>query len=323
VKTSQTYSRIIKSEALRLGFSGCGISEAGFLHMDAERLNTWLEKGYNSGLVYMEKHFDLRTDPRRLVEGAKSVVSVILNYYPPKKQTDPEAPVIAKYAYGKDYHQVMRKKLRSLLAFTSALIPGCAGSVFSDSAPVMEHALASRAGLGWIGKNSLLLTSDFGSFVFLGEMIVTAKLGYDHPIKEMCGSCRSCITSCPTAAILENRTVDAGKCISYHTIESKTPDIPETFNGKFQNRVFGCDICQDVCPWNTRATPHHVEEFNPHPDLLTMNKNDWHHIDKDKYNGLFRGSAVKRAKFEGLKRNLDFLKFQGDENKGTLGTLRQ
>jgi epoxyqueuosine reductase len=308
VKTGQTYSQLIKSEALRLGFSDCGISAANFLHEEADRLNDWLSKDRHAGLSYMENHFEKRTDPRQLVEGAKSVVSIILNYYPPKKQNDPEAPVIAKYAYGKDYHKVILKKLKSLLSFTTELIPGCDGRVFTDSAPVMEHAWASRAGLGWIGKNSLLLTSSFGSFIFIGEMIITSELEYDRPVIDMCGSCRICITSCPTGAIVNDRIVDAGKCISYHTIENKTPAMPEHLQYKFANRVFGCDICQDVCPWNRKATPHNTEEFNPHPDLLAMSKKDWYLIDKDMFNDLFRGSAVKRAKFEGLRRNLDFLK---------------
>ena len=308
MKTGLTYSQQIKDEALRLGFSDCGISAAEFLTQDSERLKTWLDNDYNASLAYMENHFEMRTDPRKLVENAKSVVSVILNYYPSKQQTDPEAPVIAKYAYGKDYHDVIRDKLKSLLSFSAELIPGCEGRVFVDSAPVMEHAWASRAGMGWIGKNSLLITSKFGSFVFIGEMILTAELEYDKPVNDMCGSCRNCITSCPTGAIVDERVVDAGKCISYHTIENKTSEIPESFKNSFKNRVFGCDICQDVCPWNRKLSAHSISEFNPHPDLLTMSKKDWQLMDFDKFNMLFKGSAVKRAKFEGLKRNLNFLK---------------
>ncbi len=307
MKNNQTYSRQIKSEALRLGFSDCGISAADYLPGEALRLKNWLENGYNAGLSYMENHFNKRVDPRKLVEGAKSVVSVVLNYYPEKEQTDPEAPVLAKYAYGQDYHQVIRKKLNALLSFTNELIPGCEGRVFTDSAPVLEHAWASRAGLGWIGKNSLLLTSRFGSFVFIGEMIVSAELEYDRPVNDMCGSCRNCITSCPTGAIVEDRVVDAGKCISYHTIENKTVEMPEELRGTFKNRVFGCDICQDVCPWNRKASAHTTEEFNPRHELLSLGKKDWYLMDKETFNNLFRGSAVERAKFEGLRRNLDFL----------------
>ncbi len=306
--TNKTHSQLIKSEALRLGFSDCGISAAGYLESDARHLEDWLARGRNAGLSYMENNFEKRTDPRKLVEDARSVVSVILNYYPPEKQADPDAPVIAKYAYGKDYHDVIRNKLKSLLTYTTELIPGCEGRVFTDSAPVMEHAWAGRAGLGWIGKNSLLLTSRFGSFVFIGEMIISAELEYDQPINDMCGSCRNCITSCPTGAIVEDRVVDAGKCISYHTIENKTMEMPMVLKDQFANRVFGCDICQDVCPWNRKATPHSVEEFIPPADLLSMKKADWYLIDKPKFTELFRGSAVKRAKFEGLIRNLEFLK---------------
>ena len=308
MNNGQTYSRQIKSEAIRLGFDGCGISNAEFLAVEADRLKYWLANGYNAGLSYMEKHFEKRTDPRLLVENAKSVISVILNYYPRQHQTDPEAPVISKYAYGKDYHIVILEKLKSLLSFTSELVPGCEGRVFTDSAPILEHAWAARAGLGWIGKNSLLLTRRFGSFVFLGEMIITAQLDYDKPVIEMCGSCRNCITACPTGAIISDRTIDAGRCISYHTIENKTPEIPEIFKAKFQNRVFGCDICQDVCPWNQKLTPHNVEELNPSKELMSMSKNDWYRMDKEKFTSLFKGSSVSRAKYEGLKKNLDFLR---------------
>jgi epoxyqueuosine reductase len=307
VKINPSYSRQIKSEALRLGFSDCGISAAEFLPLEAERLRNWLSKGYHSRLSYMENHFEKRTDPRLLVESAKSVVSVILNYFPASQQSDPKAPVIAKYAYGKDYHQVIRKKLKALLSFTCELIPQCEGRVFTDSAPVMEHAWARNAGLGWIGKNSLLLTNRFGSFVFIGEMIITAELEYDRPVNDLCGSCRNCITSCPTGAIVADRVVDAGKCISFHTIENKTQEMPEALKGKFQNRVFGCDICQDVCPWNRKLDPHSTAEFIPHPDLLKMSKREWDEIDFSAFNEIFRGSAVKRAKFEGLKRNLQFI----------------
>jgi epoxyqueuosine reductase len=308
VKTDLTYSQQIKSEALRLGFSDCGISAATALDADAERLKDWLGKGRHAGLTYMENHFEKRIDPRKLFEGARSIVSVILNYFPPKQQNHPEAPVLAKYAYGMDYHLVIRKKLKSLLKYTSELIPGCEGRVFTDSAPVMEHAWAARAGLGWIGKNSLLLSSRFGSFVFIGEMIISSELEYDQPINELCGSCRNCISSCPTGAIVEDRVIDAGKCISYHTIENKSMQMPLDLKDKFANRVFGCDICQDVCPWNRKAIPHNIPEFNPHPDLLKMSKDDWQNLDKEKFDLIFRESAVMRAKFEGLKRNLEFLK---------------
>lgn len=307
MKEQRPYSQLIKNEALRLGFNDAGISKADFLPLEAERLRSWLDNGYQAGMGYMGNNYDKRTDPRLLVEGAKSVVSVILNYFPPETQSDPNAPVIAKYAYGKDYHKVMRKKLKSLLSFTIQLIPGCEGRVFTDSAPVLEHAWASRAGLGWIGKNSLLLTTRFGSFVFIGEMIITSELEYDQPVNDLCGSCRNCVSSCPTGAIVSDRIIDANLCISYHTIENKTLSMPQNLKDKFKNRVFGCDICQDVCPWNRKAAAHNVEEFNPHPDMLKMTRKDWHSIGEARFDELFMGSAVKRAKYAGLRRNLGFV----------------
>jgi epoxyqueuosine reductase len=307
VKDLQTYSRDIKSEALRLGFNACGISAADFLPLENDRLESWLANGYHGDLQYMERNRDKRTDPRNLVEGAKSVVSVILNYYPSENQTDPEAPVIAKYAYGKDYHTVIKNRLQHLLSFICELIPGTEGRVFTDSAPVMEHSWASRSGLGWIGKNSLLINTEFGSFVFIGEVIISAELAYDRPLNDMCGSCRNCINSCPTGAIVEERVIDARKCISYHTIENKTPDMPAELQGKFANRVFGCDICQDVCPWNRKARAHNIAEFEPHPSLLEMSRDEWYSMDKGKFNEVFKDSAVKRAGFEGIRRNMTFI----------------
>lgn len=302
-----TYSRLIKDEALRLGFNGVGIAAAGVLTKEAVHLENWLEKGYHAGLGYMERNTDLRTDPSRLVEGARSVICVFLNYYPQAVQSDPYAPVLSKYAYGKDYHSVMKGMLKSLLNFTVNLIPGTTGRVFTDSAPVLEHAWASLSGLGWIGKNSLLLTQEYGSFVFLGEMIITSELEYDRPVNDLCGSCRNCITSCPTGAIVAERTVDAGKCISYHTIENKTQDMPESLKDKFMNRVFGCDICQDVCPWNRTPKSHHLPELNPPPGLLKMSRDDWYSLDEAQFHSIFKGSAVKRAGFKGIERNLRFL----------------
>ena len=304
---------LIKNEALRLGFDDCGVSIADFLKEESERLDSWLNKGYQARLGYMERNKEKRTDPRKLVEGAKSVISVILNYFPAHKQLDPDAPVLSKYAYGKDYHHVIKKKLADLLAFIRQNIPGADGRAFVDSAPVLEHAFASRSGLGWIGKNSLLLTTHHGSFVFIGELIVNIELDYDRPVNDMCGSCRNCITSCPTGAIVAERVIDANKCISFHTIENKTDSMPENLKGKFQNRVFGCDICQDVCPWNKNAKPHSTEEFHPQHDLLSMSKKEWYSIDRERFNELFKGSAVKRAKFEGLRRNLRFL--EGERGK--------
>ena len=298
---------LIKNEALRLGFDDCGVSRAEFLEEESLNLDSWLNNGYHARLGYMERNKEKRTDPRKLVEGAKSVISVILNYYPAQKQLDPDAPVLSKYAYGKDYHHVIKKKLKELLAFIRQKIPGSDGRAFVDSAPVLEHAFASRSGLGWIGKNSLLLTTHHGSFVFIGELIVNIELEYDRAVNDMCGSCRNCITSCPTGAIVADRVVDANRCISFHTIENKTELMPENLRDKFMNRVFGCDICQDVCPWNKNAKPHSTEEFTPRHDLLSMSKKEWYAIDRESFNELFKGSAVKRAKFEGLRRNLGFL----------------
>jgi len=308
VKNEQTYSQQIKAKALRIGFNDCGISAAEYLTDDAERLRSWLEHGNHAGLSYMENNFEKRTDPRLLIDGAKSVVSVVLNYYPQKKQKNPSAPVIAKYAYGQDYHEVIREKLHTLLSFTKNLIPRCEGRVFTDSAPVMEHAWASRSGLGWIGKNSLLIHEKLGSFIFIGEMIISAELDYDKPVNDMCGSCRNCVTSCPTGAIVADRVIDARKCISYHTIENKTSEMPELLKDSFKNRVFGCDICQDVCPWNRKAIPHTTEEFLPQTKLLDMSEHEWHEMNSDSFNELFSKSAVKRAGYEGLQRNLNFLK---------------
>jgi len=294
-------------EALRLGFDDCGISRADFLEFDSERLKTWLEKGYHAGLGYMERNKDKRTDPRKLVEGAKSVVSVIMNYFHSQNQQDHGAPVISKYYYGKDHHQVVKKRLSELLLFIRKMIPGSDGRVFTDSVPLLEKAFAARSGLGWIGKNSLLLTKKYGSFIYIGDLIVNIELEYDIPVKDHCGTCEKCIRACPTRALIGERILDLNRCISFHTIENKTDSMPENLRGLFRNRVFGCDICQDVCPWNRKLKSHAVEELNPHPDLLYMSNREWHSINRERFNELFKGSAVKRAKFEGLRRNLDFL----------------
>lgn len=302
-----TYSSRIKTEAIRLGFNDCGISEAGYLESDAVHLNSWLQNGYNADMAYMEKNQEKRVDPSVLVEGAKAVISVILNYFPEEQQNDPDAPVVAKYAYGKDYHFVMKEKLYHLLRYIQELIPGAKGRVFSDSAPVLEHAWARRSGLGWIGKNSLLLTTRFGSFVFIGELIVDVELEYDRPINDLCGSCRACIDACPTGAIVSEKIVDANKCISYHTIENKSPDMPSHLKDRFLNRMFGCDICQDVCPWNRKLSPHNTPDFIPDQEFLFMNRKDWFRLNEEKYNKLFKGTAIERAGFNGLKRNLGFI----------------
>lgn len=302
-----TQSSMIKAEALRIGFDGCGICRAEELKEDKERLLQWLKNGFHASMKYMENHFEKRVDPAKLIEDARSVISVILNYYPESRQKDPDAPVVSKYAYGKDYHYVIRKKLNQLLDYINAEIKPVRGRGFVDSAPVLDRAWAARAGLGWIGKNSMLISPAKGSFYFIGSLIVDIELFYDRPIPDFCGDCTRCINACPTQAITAPRIIDSARCISYHTIENKG-EIDPGLQGKFQNRVFGCDICQDVCPWNRKALPHSHSELMPVPGLLEMTKDEWQAMDEEKYNKLFSGSAIKRAKYKGIRRNLDFLK---------------
>jgi len=301
-----TRSSMIKNEAGRLGFDACGISRAEYLADDAQRLEIWLTGRHHAGMSYMEHHADKRTDPEKLVEGARSVISVLLNYYPSHRQQHPDAPVIAMYAYGKDYHKVIRKKLTALLKFMQISFPPVKGRGFVDSAPVLDRAWAARSGLGWIGKNTNLISPEAGSYFFIGSLIVDIPLRYDKPITDFCGDCNRCIRACPTSAILSDRVLDAGKCISYLTIENKG-EIDTEFRGKFQNRVFGCDICQEVCPWNRKASPNQEEGFKPLPGLLEMTRREWFSMDEKTYLEKFSGSAVKRAKFSGLRRNLRFI----------------
>lgn len=256
----------------------------------------------------MERNAEKRQDIRKLFEGARSVISVVLNYYTPEKQKYDDSPVLSKYAYGRDYHIIVRQKLNLLKGYIRKIIPGSDGREFVDSAPVLEHAWASRCGLGWIGKNSLLISRKYGSFVFIGELVINSELEYDEPVRDMCGKCRKCIDSCPTRAITEDRMIDSSKCISYHTIENKSSAMPEELRGRFMNRVFGCDICQDACPWNSKLRAHKTEEFNPHPQLLSMKRQDWYSFDRQKFDELFMNSAVSRAGYNGLIRNLGFIK---------------
>jgi epoxyqueuosine reductase len=299
------HASMIKAGAISLGFDGCGISTAvGLLH-DAERLREWLNAGYQGSMKYMENHFDKRTDPALLVDGAKSVISVILNYFPAEKQRD-DAPLISKYAYGEDYHKVIKKKLLLLLQYINEKITPARGRAFVDSAPVLDRAWAARSGLGWIGKNSNLISPVYGSFVFIGSLMVDIPLQPDQPVKNRCGSCNKCMRACPPQAIVAPGVVDSGKCLSYLTIEHKGP-IAENLCYKLGNRLYGCDVCQDVCPWNTKARPHSVSEFKPLPGLLEMTCQDWLGMDREKFNRLFAGSALKRAGFEGLQRNIKLL----------------
>ena len=302
----QQYTDFIKAEAKRLGFLSCGISKAGFLEEEAPRLEKWLNENRNGQMQYMENHFDKRLDPTLLVDGAKSVISLLLNYYPNETQ-NPEAYKISKYAYGQDYHFVIKSKLKELLHSIQENIGEVEGRAFVDSAPVLDKAWAAKSGLGWIGKNSNLLSKQVGSFFFIAELIVDIELEYDTPVTDHCGSCTACIDACPTQAILEPYVVDGSKCISYFTIELKD-NLPMEMKGKFDDWMFGCDVCQDVCPWNRFSKPHSEPLFNPHPDLLTMTKKDWEEITEDTFRAVFKKSAVKRTKFEGLKRNIDFLK---------------
>ena len=301
-------SALIKAEANRLGFMQCGIAQARFLEEEAPRLENWLKNERHGTMQYMENNFDKRLDPRLLVEDAKSVISLSLNYYPTDIQLDPDAPKISKYAYGKDYHTVIKDKLFELLSFIEQEIGAVSGRAFVDSAPVLDRAWAKQAGLGWIGKNSNLLNKKSGSFFFLAELIIDLELEYDHPFTtDHCGTCTRCIDACPTDAIISPYLIDATHCISYLTIELKE-EIPTTFQDKMDNWMFGCDICQDVCPWNKFSSPHSEPLFQPQEQLLKMKKEDWQDITEDVFKGIFKNSAVKRTKFKGLTRNIDFIK---------------
>jgi epoxyqueuosine reductase len=304
------YSHMIKQEALRLGFMSCGIAKADFLEKEAPRLEHWLKNNHHGEMGYMENHFDKRLDPRLLVEDAKSVVSLTLNYYSDQKQLDPTAPKISKYAYGTDYHTVIKEKLQELLAYIRENIGEVGGRCFVDSAPVMDKAWAEKAGLGWRGKNSNLISKQAGSFFFLAELIIDLDLAYDNPFPaDHCGSCTRCIDACPTEAIVAPYVVDGSRCISYLTIELKN-EIPTEFKGKMDNWMFGCDVCQDVCPWNRFSTQHQEQFFEPKENLLELSKSEWTDLTEEVFRKVFKNSAVKRTKFTGLKRNIDFLKLQ-------------
>lgn len=298
---------LIKNKAKELGFDFVGISPSGFLKDEARFLEEWLNKGFHGKMQYMENHFDKRTDTTKLVEGSKSVISLMYNYYSDQKAEDPDAPKISRYAYGMDYHFVVKDKLKELYAFINEEIGEVDARVFVDSAPVLERSWAQKSGLGWIGKNNQLINKQSGSFFFLAEMILDLELEYDGQVKDFCGTCTKCIDACPTDAILPGKEINGSKCISYLTIELKDELLPKEFEGKMENWAFGCDICQEVCPWNRFSSQHKEEAFHPHPDLLGMKKNDWEEITEELFRELFRKSAVKRTKFNGLKRNLEFL----------------
>ena len=302
------YSSFVKKTALDCGFDLCGISKADFLEEQAPRLENWLRRGMHGEMQYMGNYFDKRLDPRKLVEGSKSVITVLLNYYPEKKQEDKNAPKISKYAYGKDYHFVIKDKLTLMVAELRREIGDFSARIFTDSAPVMDKVWAQKSGLGWMGKHSNLINKKMGSFFFIGEIICDLDIETDVPIKDYCGTCTKCIDACPTDAITESYIVDGSKCISYATIELKaTLKIPESFKNKMDNWAFGCDICQDVCPWNRFSTPHKTPAFESNPQLLSMTKSEWKEITEDVFNEIFKMSPVLRPKYKGLMRNLKFL----------------
>ncbi len=302
----EKYSKFIKAEAKRLGFLSCGISKAGFLEEEAPRLENWLNQNHHGEMKYMENHFDKRLNPTLLVDDAKSVISLLLNYYPSEIQNT-DSYKISKYAYGQDYHFVIKEKLQELLQTIQTEIGEVSGRAFVDSAPVLDKAWAAKSGLGWIGKNSNLLTQQVGSFYFIAELVVDLDLEYDYATTDHCGTCTACIDACPTQAIVSPYVVDGSKCISYFTIELKE-NIPQEMKGKMDDWIFGCDVCQDVCPWNRFSKSHNEPLFNPNPELLSMTKKDWEEITEDTFKKVFKNSAVKRTKLDGLKRNIKFLK---------------
>lgn len=302
----ENITSFVKQQAAHLGFDFCGISKARYLEEEAQRLENWLKNNRHGEMKYMENYFDKRLDPRLLVDGAKSVISLMYNYYPEKKQRE-DAPQISKYAYGNDYHEVIREKLNAFLQALKDKIGNINGRAFVDSAPILEKAWAAKSGLGWVGKNANLISKQQGSFYFLAELIVDVEMEPDGPIADYCGTCTKCIDACPTEAIVAPYVVDGSKCISYLTIELKE-GIPDSFKGKMANWAFGCDICQDVCPWNRFSKPHREPLFNDNRGLMEMSEQDWMEITEETFKYVFGQSAVKRTKFKGLKRNLNFLK---------------
>ena len=300
---NQRHTQLIKEQAAALGFTFCGVARAEFLEEEAPRLEAWLRQGKHGTMGYMENHFDKRLDPTKLVEGAQSVITLGYNYFPEEDLARDDNYKIAKYAYGEDYHFVIKRKLRVLLEYIQETIGEVHGRAFVDSAPVMERAWAQRSGTGWIGKNSLLLNKQQGSFFFLAELIVDLELAYDGPVPDYCGTCTRCLDACPTDAITEPYVVDGNRCISYLTIELREA-IPDSMQGELKDWIFGCDICQDVCPWNRHARPHQELAFAPHPDLAGMTKADWHEITEETFRKVFKKSAVKRTKLTGLRRNI-------------------
>ena len=298
-------SEIIKAEALSVGFLSCGISKAEFLSEEATNLESWLKSSFNGEMSYMERNFDKRLDPRLLVPGCKSVISLLFNYYTEKKDKKDYEPKISSYAYGKDYHFVIKEKLKKLLSRIKILVGDVNGRVFVDSAPVMERAWAKKSGLGWIGKNTNLINKKAGSFFFIAELILDLELEYDHPTTDHCGSCTACIDSCPTNALATPYKMDATKCISYATIELKN-NIPNSFKDNMKGWIFGCDICQDVCPWNKFSKNHNEPSFEDKKNISDMSKKDWEDLTKEVFDKVFKDSPIKRTGYSGIKRNINF-----------------
>ncbi len=300
-------TQFIKSFAKTLGFDFCGIAKATRLDEDAQRLESWLNKGLHGKMKYMENYFDLRIDPTKLVPGAKSVITLLLNYFPSEQQRK-DVPQVSKYAYGKDYHEVIREKLKVFLQMIKENIGDVHGRGFADSAPVLEKTWAQKSGLGWIAKNGNLITKQYGSFFFIATLIVDLELEYDDPFtKDFCGTCTMCIDVCPTNAILDDKVIDGSKCISYFTIELKDMLIPDKMKGQFANKMFGCDICQDVCPWNRFSKPTKEVAFTPLPQILNFTTTDWEDLTEESFKIIFKDSPLKRSKYEGIKRNLKFI----------------
>ena len=302
-----TSSQYIKSTANKLGFDFCGIAKAAFLNDDAKRLENWLNKGFQGTMQYMENHFDLRTNPQKLVPGAKSVITLLKNYYPSHQQKN-DIPKISTYAFGKDYHTVIKNQLHLFLQKIKEQIGDFNGRGFVDSAPVLERAWAVKSGLGWVGKNGNLINKNAGSFFFIATLIIDVELEFDNAFtKDYCGTCTKCIDECPTDAILPNKEIDGSKCISYFTIELKDALIPNNVKGKFENWMFGCDVCQDVCPWNRFSKPHEEKEFEPLHEILNFSLSDWNELTEENFKTIFKNSPIKRSKFSGIKRNLKFI----------------
>ena len=305
-------TQYLKQLAKQLGFDHCGIAKAVQLDADAKRLENWLAKGMQGKMQYMENHFDLRIDPQKLVPGAKSVITLLKNYYPAAAQ-QPGTPYIAKYAWGKDYHELIRNQLRQYMHEAQTEIGQFSGRGFVDSAPVLERSWAQKSGLGWIGKNGNLIHKQQGSFFFIATLIIDLELVYDDPYaKDYCGSCNKCISSCPTEAIEPNKVINGSKCISYFTIELKDALIPDNMKGRFDNWMFGCDICQDVCPWNRFSKPHQEPGFTPVPEILNLRHADWEEMTEVQFKQIFKESPLKRSKYAGIRRNLHFIESSTD-----------